>query len=287
MSRIAYVNGRYVKSAAAFVHIEDRGYQFADGAYEVIAIQNGRLVDEHEHLERLAYSLRELHIPWPAAPRALRTIIRELIRQNGIARRGMVYIQVSRGVAPRNHAFPQDIDSSLVMTVRRLPPIDRTAARRGVGVIIIPDLRWKRCDIKSISLLPNVVGKQQAVEAGAFEAWMTDDDGRITEGTSSNAWIVINDTFVTRQPDHAILNGITRRSVLRIAAQHGMACVERPFTPAEAMGASEAFATSTTALVKPVIRIGDVPVGDGRIGPLTSRLLDYYIEHMEEAGQGQ
>lgn len=287
MGRIAYVNGRYVASAAAFVHIEDRGYQFADGAYEVIAVQRGRLVDENAHLERLAYSLNELRIAWPMAPRALRTVIQELLRQNAILQRGMVYIQVSRGVAARNHAFPQQgVNSSLVMTARRLPAIDSTTARSGVGVIIIPDLRWKRCDIKSISLLPNVLGKQQAIEAGAFEAWMTDEEGRITEGTSSNAWIVTDGTLVTRQADQTILNGITRQSVLRIAAAHGIACIERPFTPAEAMGAAEAFTTSTTALLKPVIRIGDTRVGDGKIGRLTSQLLDLYIEHMNEAEQG-
>lgn len=287
MSRLAYVNGRYVGLATACVHVEDRGYQFADGVYEVIAVQRGHLVDEQEHLERLAYSLQELCIPWPMSPRSMQAVMRELVRRNGILRRGMVYVQVTRGVAPRNHAFPQDVNSSLVMTARGLPAVDPMAARRGIGVIIIPDLRWKRPDIKSISLLPNVLGKQQAVEAGAYEAWMTDEEGRVTEGTSSNAWIVADGTLVTRQADRAILNGITRRTVLRIAADHGIAFVERPFTAAEAIGASEAFTTSTTALLKPVVRIGEKAVGDGRTGPLTSRLLDYYIDHMNGVGQGQ
>jgi D-alanine transaminase len=282
MSRIAYVNGRYIGLTAACVPVEDRGYQFADGVYEVIAVQGGRLVDEDEHLERLAYSLNELEISWPMSPRAMRAVMRELLRQNAIWRRGIVYVQVTRGVAPRNHAFPRGVNSCLVMTARWLPAIDPVAARRGVKVIIIPDLRWKRPDIKSISLLPNVLGKQQAVEAGAYEAWMTDEDGRITEGTSSNAWIVADRTLVTRQADRAILNGITRRTVLRIAADHGVAFVERPFTPAEAIGATEAFTTSTTALLKPVVRIGEAAVGDGHIGPLTSRLLDFYIDHMNE-----
>jgi D-alanine transaminase len=287
MSRIAYVNGRYVGLATACVHVEDRGYQFADGVYEVIAVQRGRLVDEHEHLERLAYSLRELHIAWPMSPRSMQAIMRELLRRNAISRRGMVYLQITRGVAPRNHAFPQVAKSCLVMTARGLPAVDPVAARRGVAVIVIPDLRWKRPDIKSISLLPNVLGKQQAVESGAYEAWMTDEEGRITEGTASNAWIVANGTLVTRQADRAILNGITRRAVLRIAAEHGIAFVERPFTAAEAVGASEAFTTSTTAMLKPVVRIGDDAVGDGRVGPLTSRLLDFYIDHMNGVGQGR
>lgn len=286
MSRIAYVNGRYVRLTAACVHVEDRGYQFADGVYEVIAVQRGHLVDEHEHLERLAYSLHELHITWPMSPRSMQAVMRELLRRNAISRRGMVYVQVTRGVAPRNHAFPQAVNSCLVMTARGLPAVDPIAARRGVGVIIIPDLRWKRPDIKSISLLPNVLGKQQAVEAGAYEAWMTDEEGMITEGTSSNAWIVVNGTLVTRQADRAILNGITRRAVLRIAADHGIAFVERPFTPAEALGASEAFTTSTTALLKPVVKVGEAAVGDGHVGPLTRRLLDFYIDHMNGAGQG-
>lgn len=287
MSRVAYVNGRYVRLAAACIHIEDRGYQFADGAYEVIAIQGGSLVDEQEHLDRLAYSLGQLRISWPMSPRSMQAVMRELLRRNAIFKRGVLYLQVTRGVAPRNHAFPPAVKSCLVMTARVLPAVDPVAARRGIGVIIVPDLRWKRPDIKSISLLPNVLGKQQAIEAGAYEAWMTDEEGRITEGTSSNAWIVVDGTLVTRQADRAILNGITRRAVLRIAAEHGIAFVERPFTVAEAIGASEAFTTSTTALLKPVIRIGADIVGDGRVGPLTSRLLDFYIDHMNAVGQGQ
>jgi D-alanine transaminase len=287
MSRVAYVNGRYVPLAAACIHIEDRGYQFSDGAYEVIAVQRGGLVDEEEHLDRLAYSLGQLRISWPMSRRSMRVVMRELLRRNAISKRGILYLQVTRGVAPRNHAFPPAAKSCLVMTARRLPPIDPVAARRGVSVIIIPDLRWKRPDIKSVSLLPNVLGKQQAVEAGAFEAWMMDEKGWITEGTSSNAWIVVDGILVTRQADRAILNGITRRAVLRIAAEQGIAFAERPFTAAEAIDASEAFTTSTTALLKPVIRLGNDRIGDGRVGPLTSRLLDFYMDHMNAVGQGQ
>jgi D-alanine transaminase len=287
MSRVAYVNGRYVPLAAACVHIEDRGYQFSDGAYEVIAVQHGALIDEEEHLDRLAYSLGQLRISWPMSRRSMRVVMRELLRRNAIFTRGILYLQVTRGVAPRNHAFPPGVKSCLVMTARRLPPIDPVAARRGVSVIIIPDLRWKRPDIKSVSLLPNVLGKQQAVEAGAYEAWMMDEKGWITEGTSSNAWIVVDGMLVTRQADRAILNGITRQAVLRIAAEQGIAFAERPFTAAEAIDASEAFTTSTTALLKPVIRIGNDMIGDGQVGPLTSRLLDFYIDYMNAVGQGQ
>ncbi|MCP5373535.1 MAG: D-amino-acid transaminase [Hyphomicrobiales bacterium] len=280
MSRIAYVNGQYVRHDGAAVHIEDRGYQFADGVYEVIAVHGGRLVDEEGHLDRLAFSLSELEIDWPVAPAALRVILRQVIRRNGVAN-GIVYIQVTRGVAPRDHAFPADTDSALVVTARRKKPLDRATAERGVSVITIPDIRWKRRDIKSISLLPNVLGKQQAVRAGAFEAWMYDAEDRISEGTSSNAWIVTaGGELVTRQADHAILNGITRRAVLRIAAEQGLTLVERPFTRDEVRQAREAFVTSTTSFVRPVIRMDGAAIGDGRAGELSLRLLDYYFDHM-------
>jgi D-alanine transaminase len=281
MSRIAYVNGRYRLHADAVVHVEDRGYQFADGVYEVIAVQRGRLVDEEAHLSRLDRSLAELRIPWPMSRRALRVVVAEVIRRNRILESGLVYMQVTRGVAPRSHVFPPGVASSLVVTARSLPRFDRDAARKGVAVITIPDNRWKRCDIKSVSLLPNVLGKQQAKEAGAFEAWMIDSDGAVTEGTSSNAWIVSGSAeLLTRQASSAILNGITRRAVLDIAAEQGCRLVERPFTVGEAKSAAEAFLTSTTSLVKPVVRIDDTTIGDGRIGPLTERLLELYAGHM-------
>lgn len=283
MSRVAYVNGRYVPFAAAAVHVEDRGYQFGDGVYEVIAVEGGGLVDADPHLDRLGRSLAEMRISWPMQRRALRVVMAEMLRRNRITRRGALYIQVTRGVAPRNHAFPPAVKPSLVMTARSLPAVDAEAARRGVGVITITDIRWKRADIKSIALIANVFGKQQAVEEGAFESWMIDDHGYITEGTASNAWIVsAAGELVTRQADHAILNGITRCAVIEIAAQHGLRLVERPFTVAEALAAREAFLTSTTSLVKPVVRIDGHTLGDGRAGPLTSRLLDFYIEHMTQ-----
>ncbi len=281
MSRIAYVNGRYRLHADAVVHVEDRGYQFADGVYEVIAVQRGRMVDAEPHLSRLDRSLSALRIPWPMSTRALRVVIGEVISRNRIVDSALVYLQITRGVAPRSHAFPSGIASSLVVTARRLPPFDRNAARKGVAVITIPDIRWKRCDIKSISLLPNVLGKQQAIDAGAFDAWMIDSGGAVTEGTASNAWIVSSaGELVTRQASNAILNGITRRVVLDIAAEQGCRLVERPFTVSEAKSAAEAFLTSTTSVVKPVVRIDDTMIGDGKIGPLTEDLLDFYAGHM-------
>ncbi len=285
MTRIAYVNGRYVPHGQAAVHIEDRGYQFADGVYEVIAIHQGNMVDEKGHLDRLDHSLGELQIAWPMSRQSLQVVMREMILRNRITN-GMIYFQISRGVATRNHAFPDDTESALVMTVRHSPPLDQTAAAvTGVNVITIPDIRWARRDIKSISLLPNVLGKQQASEAGAYEAWMIDGDGNITEGTSSNAWIVNKDgDLITRDASHAILNGITRLAVLDLARAEGVTFVERPFDVAEAKDAREAFVTSTTSLVKPVVRIDGDPVGNGGIGMLTAKILSFYTDHMKAQG---
>lgn len=283
MSLVAYVDGRYVPHARAMVHVEDRGYQFSDSVYEVIAVHRGRLVDETEHLERLGRSLAALGIDWPVRPRALRVKLREMVRRNKIAARGIVYLQISRGVAPRNHVFPSACWPVLVMTARALPPYDDVAARRGVHVVTTPDLRWGRCDIKSTSLLANVLARQHAHECGAFEAWQLDADGLVTEGTASNAWIVTGEgELVTHNATHAILSGITRQAVADIAAAHGLVPRQRAFSVSEAKAASEAFLTSTTSLVKPVIRIDDTVIGEGTIGPLTERLLDWYIRHLEE-----
>ena len=285
MGRIAYVDGRYVPHRRAYVHVEDRGYQFADGVYEVIAVNRGRLIDEEPHLDRLARSLAELRLRWPMSRDALRLVMREMIRRNRLVGLGSLYLQITRGVAARNHLFPVRAEPVLVMTARALPPFDRQAARRGVRVITLDDLRWRRPDIKSISLLPNVLAKQQAFEAGAYEAWLVDERGMVTEGTASNAWIVTAaDELVTRAADRSILSGITRAAVLRIARQHRLRLVERPFTVEEAKAATEAFLTSTTSWVKPVVEIDDVPVGDGVVGPLTERLLALYAAHAEQNG---
>ncbi len=214
MSRIAYVNGQYMPHRDAAVHIEDRGYQFADGVYEVFAMHLGRIIGEQGHMDRLEHSLKELRIAWPVSRRVIGVVIGEIARRNRV-RDGFVYLQISRGVARRNHLFPEDAESSLVLTARRLPPLNKEELRQGVGVITIPDIRWKRHDIKSVALLPNILGKQQAREAGAYEAWMVNDDGMVTEGTSTNAWIVTKDgELVTPHASYAILNGITRLTVL-------------------------------------------------------------------------
>ncbi len=283
MGRIAYIDGRYVPHRRAYVHVEDRGYQFADGVYEVIAVNRGRLIDEEPHLDRLARSLSELRLRWPMSREALRLVMREMIRRNRLVGLGSLYLQITRGVAARNHLFPVRAEPVLVMTARALPPFDPQAARRGVRVITLDDLRWRRPDIKSISLLPNVLAKQQAFEAGAYEAWLVDERGMVTEGTASNAWIVTGaDELVTRAADRLILSGITRAAVLRIARRHRLRLVERPFTVEEAKAATEAFLTSTTSWVKPVVEIDDAPVGDGVVGPLTERLLALYAAHAEQ-----
>ena len=284
MPRYAYVNGRYVRHAEAAVHIEDRGYQFADAVYEVVTVLGGRLVDEDGHLERLGRSLGELGMAWPMARRPLSLVMRELVRRNRL-RDGIVYLQIGRGVAPREFRFPKGVAPTLVMTTRRAD-LDPPQAAEGVAVITIPDIRWRRRDIKTVMLLAQVLGKQQAAEAGAYEAWQV-EDGLVTEGTSSNAWIVTAEgRLVTRAPTHAILNGVTRRSLLRLAEAHGLTVEERAFTVAEALAAREAFISSATTFALAVVRIDGQPVGDGRPGPFTQRLRAAYRAYAEGAGAG-
>ena len=283
MSRIAYVAGQYLMHRQAAVHIEDRGYQFADGVYEVFAVNGGRLVDEAPHLARLHRSLAELRIALPLGDAALKIVIREIVRRNGVDT-GIVYLQVTRGAAPREHAFPKAAKPTLVVTARRSRPPDPRLGQDGIAIITIPDIRWQRCDIKSVALIANVLGKQAAREKGAYEAWQVDRAGQVTEGTSTNAWIVTEeDTVVTRAADTAILNGVTRLAILDIIRREGYRLVERPFTVAEAKAAREAFLTSTTADLLSVVRIDDTPVGEGKPGPLGRKLRAAYFAHAASA----
>jgi D-alanine transaminase len=283
MPRYAYVNGRYLQHGAAAVHIEDRGYQFGDGVYEVIPVAGGRAVDEGPHLDRLERSLSELRIDMPVPRRSLQLICEEMLRRNGL-RNGLVYIQVTRGVAPRNHSFPEDAHPSLVITTKRMDFSSQPKFDNGVPVITVPDQRWKRRDIKTTNLLPNCLAKQEAVEAGAYEALQVDSDGNVTEGTSSNAWIVTRDgRLVTRHLSSDILHGVTRRTILAIATEEGVRFDERPFSVHEVIDAKEAFVTSATSFVTPVIRIDGKPIGDGKPGPLTRRLLDWYRDYVAGA----
>jgi D-alanine transaminase len=279
MARIAYVNGRYVSIDEPAVMIEDRGYQFADGVYEVMKCRNGEPRDLERHLDRLERSLASLRMAMPTSRGALRLIVRETLRRNPLAK-SIVYIQVSRGTAPRNHLFPKPgTRASLVVTVRRAPFPKPYELEDGVAVVTRPDIRWERCDIKSVSLLPNVLVKQEATEAGAREAWLYDEDGFVTEGSTANAYIVDADgTIVTRPRGHEILGGITREVLFEVALACGIPVEERPFTVAEAKAAREAFLTSTSSLILPVTKIDDSVIANGKPGSISRRLLERYLE---------
>jgi D-alanine transaminase len=282
MSRVAYVNGRYVPHREARVHVEDRGYQFADAVYEVIGIVGGRFLDEEPHLDRLDRSLKELRIAWPVARAALKLVLREVMRRNRVVN-GLVYFQVSRGVARRDYGFPKDARPSLVVTAKSTAPVSADTGP-GVSIITVPDIRWKRVDIKTTGLLGGALGKQKAREQGAFEAWQVDDAGTVTEGTSSNAWIVTAaGELVTRPTGHDILAGITRQTVKKVAAALQLTVVERPFTVAEALQAREAFMTSATSFVTPIVRIDGKAVADGKPGEVARRLRAEYLRTVTAA----
>lgn len=256
------------------VSIEDRGYQFGDGVYEVCEVFRGALIDEDRHLDRLNRSLAELRIGPAVGSAALKVILREVLARNKVAN-GYLYVQVTRGVARRDHVFPQPaVRPSLVVTARQIDPQKgEAAAAKGVAVATMPDLRWKRVDIKSIALLPNVLARQSAKEKGAYEAWLVDSDGLISEGAASNAWIVDQSgTIITRQLDQSILRGITRTTLVDIISAQGLRLVERKFSLAEALGAREAFITGATTLVMPVVSIDGHKIGSGVPGPMTSKL---------------
>jgi D-alanine transaminase len=283
MSRIAYVNGRYVPRRHAAVHIEDRGYQFSDGVYEVCEVRGGRLVDQRRHMERLVRSLGELRIKIPMPLSALNVVLHEIIARNRI-RDGIVYVQVTRGVARRDHPFPPaSTKPAIVVTANALDIAKSEAmAADGVAVITLPDNRWERVDIKAIALLPNILAKQTAREQGAREAWYVDKDNRVTEGSSSNAWIVTRDgKVVTRQADHGILKGITRAVVIDTLRAQGLELEERAFTVEEAYEAREAFLTSASQLVMPVVRINDRSVGNGAPGLVSAALRRDFHQYAE------
>jgi D-alanine transaminase len=274
MSRIAYVNGRYLPLRDAKVHVEDRGYQFGDGVYEVCEVRDGRLIDERRHLERLQRSLSELRIRLPISLRALDVVLHETVRRNRIGY-GIVYLQITRGVARRDHAFPTvPVEPCVVVTARPLSRARNEAlAEKGIAVVSVPDNRWGRVDIKTIGLLPNVLARQAAIEQGARDAWFVDRDGAVTEAASANAWIVTAaGTVVTRPADHAILRGITRTVLLDVIKAQGLKLEERAFTLKEAYAAREAFITSASQIVLPVVRIDDHAIGNGAPGLLATAL---------------
>jgi D-alanine transaminase len=283
MSRIAYVNGRYLPHRGAMVHVEDRGYQFSDGVYEVCEVRGGRLVDARRHLARLTRSLAELRIRMPMPLAALGIVLREVVARNRVGY-GIVYLQVTRGVARRDHAFPApEVRPSVVVTARSLNAARNEAlAAQGIAVVSVPDNRWGRVDIKTIGLLLNVLARQAALDQGARDAWFVDKDGAVTEGASTNAWIVTQaGAVVTRPADHAILRGITRTLLFDVIKAQGFRLEERAFTLAEAYTAREAFVTAASQIVLPVVRIDGRPIGEGRPGPVATALRHEFHKYAE------
>ena len=286
MSKIAYVNGAYVPQRQASVNIEDRGYQFGDGIYEVVHLYRGRFVDEVRHLDRLERSLREIQLPMPMPRGALRLVLMEVAHRNRV-RDGLLYMQVTRGVARRDHAFPKaPVPVALVVTIRHISPYPKDVTHWTITAITQPDLRWARRDIKSVNLLPNVLARQAARMAGAAEAILYDEaTGMVTEGAATSFWIVdAAGVLRTRQLDHVILPGCTRAALLAEMEVEGIPHSLAPFSLTEMRGAREAFLTSATSFVKPILRIDGQDVGEGHVGPVTRRLFDLFSRHVH-AGQ--
>ncbi len=284
MSRIAYVNGHYLPQRGAVVNVEDRGYQFADGIYEVVHLYDGRLIDETRHLDRMDRSLRELRLSAPMTRAALRTVLLEVARRNRV-REGLLYIQITRGVARRDHAFPAGaIPPTMVVTIRRIPPFPHDITRWTASAITYPDQRWARCDIKTVALIPNVLARQAAREMGALEAILVDANGMVTEGAATSFWIVDQHGVLrTRHLDQAILPGCTRDSLTALMAEAGIPFAEQAFSRAELRQAREAFLTAATTFVRPILRIDGEPVGDGTVGPVSRRLFDLFARYVKGA----
>ncbi|HUF87032.1 MAG TPA: D-amino-acid transaminase [Thermohalobaculum sp.] len=281
MSRTVYVNGDYLPEEEAKISVFDRGFLMADAVYEVTSVLGGRLADYAGHVARLHRSLGELQMAAPVSDEELLEIHRELVRRNDLDE-GMVYLQVTRGAADRDFIWPEDAAPSLVMFTQEKAFEDAEGPKRGIKVRSQPDLRWGRRDIKTVQLLYSSFAKMQAKAQGADDAWLV-EDGHVTEGTSNNAYIVTRDgTIVTRQLSTEILHGITRASVLRLAAEAQMKVVERPFTIAEAQEAAEAFITAASTFVCPVVEIDGATIGDGRPGPVAKRLREIYLAHARE-----
>lgn len=284
MPRIAYVNGRYLPHAQACVHVEDRGFQFADGVYEVCEVARGYIIDMPRHLDRLDRSLSELRMDWPMARAAVQVVMAEVVRRNGV-RNGLVYMQVTRGVASRDFLFPTGVRPSLVVTAKKIDPaINARKAENGIKVITVPETRWDRVDIKTVGLLPNVLAKEAARAAGAQEAWFVDADGNVKEGGSSNAWIVTRDgVLVTRPADHGILRGITRTTMFEVAVRLGLRIEERNFSVAEAKAAREAFISSATTIAMPVVAIDGAPIANGHPGSVVISLRQAFFDVAEKS----
>jgi D-alanine transaminase len=289
MSRIAYVNGQYVRHTDARIHIEDRGHQFADAVYEVWGVQNSELMDFDGHLQRLERSLSELQIRKPMSQAALAVVLHRMVALNKL-NNGLIYLQISRGQARRDHAFPSVKVRPGISITAKSTNVEKAELRAGKGISVItqPDIRWGRRDIKSVSLLPNVLAKQAASKAGAGECWLVDPDGMITEGASSNAWIMTADgALVTRPATNDILNGITRRTLFSLAESLGIPFEERAFSKDEAMAAREAFVTSASAYLTPVVEIDGKPVANGHPGTFSLQLREAYVATASTRSRGR
>ncbi|HET9146530.1 MAG TPA: D-amino-acid transaminase [Acetobacteraceae bacterium] len=284
MSRIAYVNGRYVAQRQACVSIEDRGYQFGDGIYEVIHVHGGRFVDAELHLARFARSMREISLTPPMSMEALRPVLAEILRRNRV-RDGLVYMQVTRGVARRDHKFPPpSTRPAFVITAKHGGAFPRDIKAWACDAITLPDLRWARCDIKSVNLLPNVLAREEARRQGAYEAILIDGAGGVTEGAATSVWMVDGEGRLrTRQLDQHILPGCTRESLKALLGESRIGFAEEGFSAEALRGAAEIFLTSATSFVKPVTRLDGRKVGDGRPGPVTRRLFEMFTRHVEGA----
>ncbi len=281
MSSVSYVNGSYVDHSEARVSIEDRGYQFADGVYEVFAVINKKIVDYDDHLNRLFRSLKEISLVTPIAKDAYLVHIRNLVRKNYITN-GIIYLQISRGVASRDFKFPINTKPSIVITAKRISMENYYEKfKRGIKVKITEDLRWKRVDIKTLNLLPPVLAKQEAIESGCDEAWMTDADGYITEGSSSNAWILIKNKLITTPTSISILKGITRTTLIRSLKNKNIQLIEKRFNKKDIKKSSEAFITSATQFVMPVIKIDNNKIGNGRVGKFAQIFRESYMEAIQ------
>ena len=281
MSRVVFLNGEYKDYINALTHVEDRGYQFADGVYEVFSVKSGKLIDYNGHISRLTRSLNEIKIKYPINNRSILFHMRNIIRKNLIVD-GLIYLQITRGVAKRDFKFPTNSNSTITIIGNNIPSDEYDIAfEKGINVVTTRDLRWKRVDIKSLNLLAPVLAKQFAYENNAKEAWMIDDNGYITEGSSSNAWVLIGKTVYTRPVSSSILSGITRKTLLKGLNKHGYSFKEKKFNMNDIRKSKEAYITSATQYVMPVVKVNNKRIGDGKVGKFAKIFKEIYLESVQ------
>ena len=281
MSRVVFLNGEYKDYINALTHVEDRGYQFADGVYEVFSVKSGKLIDYNGHISRLTRSLNEIKIKYPINNRSILFHMRNIIRKNLIVD-GLIYLQITRGVAKRDFKFPTNSNSTITIIGNNIPSDEYDIAfEKGINVVTTRDLRWKRVDIKSLNLLAPVLAKQFAYENNAKEAWMIDDNGYITEGSSSNAWVLIGKTVYTRPVSSSILSGITRKTLLKGLNKYGYSFKEKKFNMNDIRKSKEAYITSATQYVMPVVKVNNKKIGDGKVGKFAKIFREIYLESVQ------